>query len=119
MKEALDYIRKKLESFPRIPFSLTPTPCHRLSYISDAYGVDVFCKRDDLCIPGGPRSFLPEAYDMMALGYPAIEPSGKLMGDRAKIHHDDCGRDDFRSDHEVEDFIKRARNWTIGTRRRT
>ena len=60
-----------------------------------------------------------ELCDMMALGYPAIEPSGKFMRDPAEmVHYDDCGPEDFRSDDEVEDFVKRARSWTIGTHRR-
>lgn len=48
MKEVIEYLKQKLDTFPRIPLSLTPTPCHRLNYISDTYGVEVFCKRDDL-----------------------------------------------------------------------
>jgi D-cysteine desulfhydrase family pyridoxal phosphate-dependent enzyme len=48
MKDVIEYLKKKLDSFPRIPLSLTPTPCHRLNHISDKYGVEVFCKRDDL-----------------------------------------------------------------------
>ena len=48
MKEVVEYLKKKLDSFPRIPLSLTPTPCHRLNHISDKYGIEVFCKRDDL-----------------------------------------------------------------------
>jgi hypothetical protein len=58
-------------------------------------------------------------YDMLALGYPALQPSGKFMRETKKmIHYDDCGVEDFRSDDEVKDFVKRARNWTIGTHRR-
>jgi D-cysteine desulfhydrase family pyridoxal phosphate-dependent enzyme len=48
MKEAVDYLKRKLEAFPRIPMSLLPTPCHRLNAISEMYDVEVFCKRDDL-----------------------------------------------------------------------
>jgi nitroreductase len=60
-----------------------------------------------------------EPYDMLALGYPAIVPSEKFMRDQAKmVHYDDCGPKDFRSEEEVKDFVKRARNWTIGTHRR-
>ena len=70
--------------------------------------------KDLLGIPHG-----MESYDMMALGYPAIQPSGKFMRDQEKmVHYDDCGQKDFRSDDEVNDFVKRARNWTIGTHRR-
>ena len=58
-------------------------------------------------------------YDMMALGYPALKPSDKFMRNPEKmVHYDDCGVEDFRSDEEVRDFVKRARNWTVGTHRR-
>jgi nitroreductase len=55
-----------------------------------------------------------EIYDMRALGYPAYKlTSRKLMRDKERmIHHDYCGPDDFRTDAEVNDFIKRARVWT-------
>jgi nitroreductase len=60
-----------------------------------------------------------EPYDMLALGYPAHKPSGKFMRDPKKmIHYDDCGPEDFRLEGEVKDFVKKARNWTIGTHRR-
>jgi L-cysteate sulfo-lyase len=48
VKEAIDYLKGKLDAFPRIPMSLLPTPCHRLNAISEKYGVEVYCKRDDL-----------------------------------------------------------------------
>lgn len=60
-----------------------------------------------------------EVYDMMAIGYPAIKPPGKFMRDTAKmVHYDDIGKEDYRTDQEVMDFIRRSRNWTIGTHRR-
>ena len=60
-----------------------------------------------------------EPYDMLALGDPALKPSGKFMRDPKKmVHYDDCGPEDFRLEGEVKDFVKRARNWTIGTHRR-
>jgi len=63
---------------------------------------------------GIPKSLRP--YDMMALGYPAMKPSGKFLRDPKKmVHYDRCGVKDFRSDKEVRDFVKRARNWTVGT----
>lgn len=66
---------------------------------------------------GIPTEMVP--YDMLALGYPAIKPSGKFMRDmKNMVHFDDCGEEDFRSDDEVKDFITRARNWTIGTHSR-
>ncbi len=60
-----------------------------------------------------------EIYDMMAIGYAAIKPRPKLM--RAKgemVHHDYCGKGDFRTDEEVNDFIRRTRTWTAATIRR-
>ncbi|MFH1487809.1 MAG: nitroreductase family protein, partial [Pseudomonadota bacterium] len=66
---------------------------------------------------GIPKTMDP--YDMMALGYPAMTPSDKFMRDPKKmVHHDYCGTKDFRSDKEVRDFVKRARNWTIGAHRK-
>ena len=61
-----------------------------------------------------------EIYDMMALGYPAYRlTSRKLMRDKARmVHHDYCGPEDFRTDEEVNDFIKRARTWTTANHRR-
>jgi hypothetical protein len=31
-------------------------------------------------------------------------------------HHDCCGKEDFRTDEDVRNFVKRCcRNWNIGT----
>jgi nitroreductase len=61
-----------------------------------------------------------EIYDMMALGYPAYRlTSRKLLRDKGKmVHHDYCGPDAFRTDEEVNDFIRRARVWTTTNHRR-
>jgi nitroreductase len=61
-----------------------------------------------------------EIYDMMALGYPAYKlTSRKLLRDKAKmVHYDNCESDDFRTDAEVDDFIKKARVWTTANHRR-
>ena len=70
--------------------------------------------KDLLGIPGE-----LEVFDMMALGYPAISPNPKLMRETKRmIHYDDCGIDDFRDIAQVNDFVKRARNWNIGAHRR-
>ena len=83
-----------------------------VSAISTPYA---HCMVKDLL--GLPKALVP--YDMLALGYPAINPSDKFMRDPKKmVHYDDCGIDDFRTDEEVRDFVKRARSWTIGTHRR-
>lgn len=61
-----------------------------------------------------------EIYDMMALGYPAYKLSSKkLLRDKEKmVHYDYCGAEDFRTDEEVNDFIRRARIWTTANHRR-
>jgi hypothetical protein len=61
-----------------------------------------------------------EVYDMMALGYPAYRlDSRKLLRNReTMVHYDDCGRDDFRTDEEVDDFIRARGIWTTANHRR-
>jgi nitroreductase len=61
-----------------------------------------------------------EIYDMMALGYPAYKLGPrKLMRDRQKmVQHDYCGAADFRTDEEVNDFIRKARIWATANHRR-
>jgi L-cysteate sulfo-lyase len=41
-------IQQMVSRFPRLHNSLLPTPVHRLDYLSDEFGVNVYCKRDDL-----------------------------------------------------------------------
>jgi nitroreductase len=60
-----------------------------------------------------------EIYDMLAVGYPAFKPRPKLLKDKAKtIHYDYCGPESFRTDDEVKDFIRRARNWNVSAEKR-
>jgi hypothetical protein len=60
-----------------------------------------------------------EIYDMMVLGYPAIQPPGKFLRPMEEVlHWNRCAPDEFRSDEAVRDFVKKARGWTIGTHRR-
>jgi nitroreductase len=60
-----------------------------------------------------------EIYDMMALGYPAYKSRPKLMRPIEKmVHRDYFGEEDFRSDEEVRDFIKRTRAWVFANHRR-
>ena len=41
-------------------------------------------------------------YDVLAIGYPAAEPSQKLLRDAGHmVHHDYCNVDEFRTDKEV------------------
>jgi nitroreductase len=49
-----------------------------------------------------------EIYDMMAVGYPAIEPREKQMRAREDmVHYDDCGEDAFRTDEEVKEYFSK------------
>jgi len=41
-------IQEILCGFPKVDFSITPTPCHRLNRLSKRYGVEMYCKRDDM-----------------------------------------------------------------------
>jgi L-cysteate sulfo-lyase len=41
-------IQEKLKPYPRFHNSLLPTPIHRLDCLSEEYGLNVYCKRDDL-----------------------------------------------------------------------
>jgi nitroreductase len=60
-----------------------------------------------------------EVYDMMALGYPAYKARPKLMRPIDKmVHRDYFGEEDFRTDEEVRDFIKRTRAWVFANHRR-
>ena len=60
-----------------------------------------------------------EIYDMIALGYPAYKPRPKLMRPVAKmVHRDHFDEEDFRTDEDVRDFIKRTRTWTYANHRR-
>lgn len=62
---------------------------------------------------GIPEEIIP--CDMMALGYPAMKPSDKFMRDPKKmVHYDDCGVDDFRTNEEVREHVKKARSWVMG-----
>jgi len=60
-----------------------------------------------------------DIYDMLAIGYPAVQPRPKLMRDRDEmIHFDDCGSEDFRTDEEVREYIHKSRTWTIASHQR-
>jgi nitroreductase len=64
-------------------------------------------------ILGIPREL--ESYDIMAVGYPAATPLPKFMRDKTDmVHYDYCGKDAFRNDEEIKDFIKLLRNWSKG-----
>ncbi len=60
-----------------------------------------------------------ETYDLMVLGYPAITPPGKFIRDLDDVTHwDDSGPESYRTDEQVRSFVKKTRNWTIGTHSR-
>ena len=59
-----------------------------------------------------------EVYDMMAVGYPASKPKPKLMRAKEKmVHYDYCGTENFRTDEEVNDFVRRTRTWVMAAHR--
>jgi nitroreductase len=60
-----------------------------------------------------------EIYDMLALGFPAVQPRPKLLRDKENmLHFDYCGKQAFRTDDEVRDFIRSARTWTMASHAR-
>jgi nitroreductase len=60
-----------------------------------------------------------DIYDMIALGYPAYKSRPKLMRPVSKmIHRDYFGEEDFRTDEEVRDFVRRTRAWVFANHRR-
>ena len=60
-----------------------------------------------------------EIYDMLAVGYPAVQPRPKLMRDKDRIvHFDCCGPEAFRTDEEVREYIHKSRTWTIASHKR-
>ncbi len=60
-----------------------------------------------------------DVYDMMALGYPAIQPPGKFLRPLEEmLHWDRCSEGEFRSEEEIRAFVKKARSWTMGTHSR-
>jgi nitroreductase len=53
-------------------------------------------------------------YDMMVLGYPAVQPGPKELRDLAgMIHYDACGIQDFRSDEQVRADARKTWEWCM------
>lgn len=48
LNHVLKYLSERLDLFPKFPLCQLPTPCHRLNFLSDTYGCEIYCKRDDL-----------------------------------------------------------------------
>jgi nitroreductase len=68
------------------------------------------CMLKDLL--GIPRHM--EVFDTMILGYPLVKQRSKFMRSTDKmVHYDYCGEDDFRTEDEVNDYIRRGRTWTM------
>jgi len=66
---------------------------------------------------GVPKGF--QIFDMMVVGYPAIEARPKpLREDDKMIHYDVSKEEDFRTDKEVAAFVKRTKGWMMGTIKR-
>ena len=60
-----------------------------------------------------------EVLDMLVVGYPALKPREKFMRDKKKmIHYGRCQPNDFRTDEEVREYIRKARTWSDATHRR-
>jgi 5,6-dimethylbenzimidazole synthase len=60
-----------------------------------------------------------DIYDMLAVGYPAVQPRPKLLRAKDKmVHFNYCGPEAFRTDEEVRDFIRKARTWTMASHAR-
>jgi 5,6-dimethylbenzimidazole synthase len=61
-----------------------------------------------------------EVLDMMAVGYPALEPKPKLMRKKQQmIHYGRSKPAEFRTDREVETYIRKARSWSSATHSRS
>ena len=41
-------IKELLGKFPKLNMSILPTPVHRLNNLSEKYGLNIYCKRDDM-----------------------------------------------------------------------
>ena len=72
----------------------------------------IHCRIKDML--GAPPYF--EIYDLMVLGWPAQKSNSKFMRPKEKmVHYDRPPAEDFRSDEEVREFIRRSRSWARGT----
>ena len=65
-------------------------------------------------LPGIPCEM--ELYDMLVVGKGVLKPRPKFRRDKEKmIHYDASKKEDFRTDAEVRDFIRKTRAWTLAT----
>ena len=66
---------------------------------------------------GIPRELV--IYDMLAVGYPAVEPTPRFMrAEEELVHYDYYDKTKFRTDEEVKDFLKRTKTWISAIKRR-
>jgi nitroreductase len=66
---------------------------------------------------GIPEEFEP--YATVPIGYPAYKSRPKLLRSQKKmVHFDYCGKDDFRTQEEVESFARKTWIWTTANHRR-
>jgi nitroreductase len=66
---------------------------------------------------GIPRELV--LYDMLVVGYPAVEPTPRFMrAEEELVHYDYYDKAKFRSDEEVRDFLRRTKTWIGAVKRR-
>ena len=66
---------------------------------------------------GIPRELV--IYDMLVVGYPAVEPTPRLVRDREElVHFDYYDKTKFRTEEGVRDFISRTKAWLTARHRR-
>jgi nitroreductase len=66
---------------------------------------------------GIPRELV--LYDMLVVGYPAVEPTPRFMrAEEELVHYDYYDKAKFRTDEEVKDFLKRTKTWIGAVKRR-
>jgi nitroreductase len=118
---AVRYTTQKLESIWEstlatafIYMSLAATTLGLGTHWVSAVKIPLVQCRIKSCL-GIPDEF--EVYDMLGVGYPDEEARLKLMRDKEEmIHHDYCGKDEFRTDEEVRNFIIKIRQGRFGSR---
>lgn len=66
---------------------------------------------------GIPRELV--LYDMLAVGYPAVEPTPRFMRAKEEVVHYDCyDKTKLRTDEGVRDFLRRNKSWLTARTRR-
>jgi nitroreductase len=66
---------------------------------------------------GIPRELV--LYDMLAVGYPAVEPTPRFIRTREEVtHYDYYDQTKFRTDAQVRRFLKKTKTWLTARHRR-